>query len=84
MVGWQEHAVIETVDNPLQRVAERNEVDDVLIRVKRPPHFGIHMIVMAVERFAHIAGVGDEMGGAEDEALFLDANNVSFAHLNSI
>ncbi len=75
----QHHAVVEAVDDPLCRVAEGNEVDDVAILVERAFDLAVDVVVVAVDRlFANVAAVGDEVSALEDEAFFLDANAVGF------
>ena len=57
--------VIEGVDDFLQGVAQGDEVDDVVVLVERAVDLGVDVVVVAVNRLANVAGVGDEMGGAE-------------------
>jgi hypothetical protein len=43
-------------------------------------HLGVDVVVVTVDRLANVARVGDEVGGAEDEPLFVDADVVGLGH----
>ena len=55
VLGRQQHPMVEPVDNRLQRVSQGDKVDDVLVFVERPTHFGGDVIVVPMQRFAGIA-----------------------------
>jgi hypothetical protein len=74
----QDDAVVEAVDDLLQRVAQGDEIDHVPIGIKRTFDLAIDVVVVPVDRLANVAAVGDEVSRAEDEAFFLDADAVGF------
>ncbi len=72
MTSREQHPVIETVDDFLQSVAQRDEVEHVLILVERPRQFDGRPPIVTVQSFAHSAGKRNEMGRAEDQMVLGD------------
>ena len=72
--------VIQLDDDRSQGVAQREEVDDVMVLVERSLDLGRHAIIMPVQPLAGIAVEGDEVAGAEDQVILLDADVVAFGH----
>lgn len=75
MREWQQHAVIQGIDDSLQFVSDGDEVHDILVFVQRAVDLGHHVVVVPVKGLAHIAGVGDKVRSAKNEA-FLGETNV--------
>ena len=74
----QQHVMIERVGDRLERVAQSDEVDDVLVLVQRSFDLRPHAVVVAVQRLADVPVVRDEVRRAEHVALFLQSHRVGF------
>src|SRR5437879_9691020 len=68
--------MIQLVDYCFELVAKRDEVDHVLVFIQWTFHIDSQAIVMPVQPLAHIAVEGNEMRGAEDVLLFVQADAV--------
>ena len=64
----------------LQRVAQGDEIDHVLVLVQRPFHLDRDSVVVAVQGLANVAIVRDEMRSAEDVVLFIQTDAIGFRH----
>ncbi len=73
MFGRQEHVVIELGDDRAELIADEQEVDDEVVRIERPMHFGGDPIVVAVQPLTVLTN-RDEMGGAEEVFTLGDAD----------
>lgn len=62
MFGRQQHVMIQATHNVRQRIAEGDEVDDVLILVQRTADLGFDPIIVPVQTFADVTGKGNEVG----------------------
>jgi hypothetical protein len=75
MLGRNEHVVIQLFDEFLKGIAKGDEIDNVTVLIKRPFYLGLQTVVVSMQTFTDIARKGDEMGGREDQLLFLELNS---------
>ena len=76
----QHHAMIEFIGDGLGALFKSDKVEDVMIGVQIAFDFDAGAIVVAVQTFALVAFVADEMAAAKDEMVFGDADFIVFQH----
>src|SRR5262245_3851372 len=76
MASRQQHVMIQLVGNRLELIAERDEVDYILVFVQRPFHLDRDAVIVPMQPLAHFAVKGNEVCGAEDVLLFFQTNAV--------
>ena len=69
--------MVQLGDQGAGQVAQRDEVEDVVVLVERPVDLDGHAPVVAVDALALVAVEGDEVPGAEDEVVLGDADGVA-------
>ena len=75
MLGRNEHVVIQLFDERLKGIAKGDEIDDITVLVERSLNLGLQTIIVSMQAFADIASEGNEMGGRENQLLFLELNS---------
>lgn len=79
VLGREQDIVIELGGYRMQPIAQRDEINDVLIRVERTIDFDGYAVVVPMKAFAD-AVEGDEMRGAKDMLRFGDPHMEFFTH----
>src|SRR2546428_12511770 len=69
--------MIEAVGDRLDVSLECDEVEQVMVLVQPADDLNGCPVIVAVEAFAGVAVVGDEVAGAEDEIVFRDADGIA-------
>ena len=69
--------VVEAVGDLLDLPLERDEIEQVVIRVKSADDLNGRPVIVAVQPFAGVAVLRDEVAGAEDQIVFRDADGVA-------
>ena len=73
MLHRQQDVVIQLVDDSLQRVSQRDEVEDVRVAIKGAGQLNRRPPVVTMQPLANVSIERDEVGGAEDQVIFRDA-----------
>lgn len=77
VLGGKEHTVIEFVDDLAGEVFEQDEIGDVMILVEFVFDLDRRPVIMAVESFATVSRICDEMTRAEDKIIFCHADAIT-------
>lgn len=77
----QQHAMVETIDQLLRGVSQRDEVEDVAVFVQWPGDFDGDSPVVAMQSLADVTVESDEVSGTEDQVVLRDADAILFFHI---
>ncbi len=72
--------MVEFVGDELGPLLQRDEIEYVIILVQDAFDLDRGPVVVAMQPFALVAFVADEVAGAKDEIVLADTNLISFRH----
>ena len=80
MLRREEHTVIESIDDLLEGISQRDEVDHIVILIQRAVQFDLDPVVMSMDPLADVAAERDEVPRTEDEVILGQSDPVTFPH----
>ncbi len=77
MGSWQQHVVVEFLDNLVQVVPEGDEIYDITVFIKRSTNLCLDSVVVTMQTLANVTSESNEVSSTEDQLLFVKQNTVT-------